>query len=1015
MLALLLMLLGGINVSAMETYDFQELCMALGQGGPWAVNDGGDAGYTIGDATMHFLGDYEEQGFTWNQRFAYEYVEGRGKFTMRNKSNTKDKNCGMFSWDYAHYFSVLGLKNGDKVTITIPTGTVTFVSENVEGVAEGDAVTTNQSYTITADGETRLDIQMAKASLIAKIVIEPYGEESVPVITLSRQTLKLVPGATSKLTASVDPSSAATQWKSDNEAVATVAEDGTVTAIAAGTANIVNFWASTMSDATASAACEVTVADVDLNKLSIAKTYDFTTMGDVELTLQDEAAGAIWNAANNKNNNVFFCTNEGLENVAVQAVLSGNKGWSIVDGKGLYEGSGAGRCAAIGGIKAGQVVEFIYTGDAFYTSASDDGIEKEALNEATGRAIYKAGEDGMIGFELIKGNYVEKIVVYEASAAEIITFEGLDYEVTGSNIVVNGSFDDGVAGWYAGNWLEANAANYTLHADGGFDGGAYVQYSAGGAAAETNLRNKWQLEKGKYYLFRCYTSGKTPTSNNFQYSFLAKSDDGATEGAKIYLLTWGADAEQVNEEWCKNEVVFKAESDWLLFRSSWTSDTKLDGFSLNELSVSLTAAKALLQSEIDAAEELLSTEGYDKGIDELEDAIAAAKATLGSATSPEELNAAVEALQTAEQAFREANMFSYQKYIVQNVGASVNDAPSFWGSGNDWGTRASLVPHPEYVKLVPQPDGKYYLESQVNNGGTQYYFNGDYMDNGSPVALTVTRCSEPLTNLNNEVPLYPYTIANGTSYYGWDGTASTVLGKNLNITTDDGKLNAQWIIIPLADAKAALAEATPDTPMDATLLIEDHDFGRNNRYANRWTVSEDCTNSNLSGGNNINNCAESYHSVFTISQKLSEAPAGDYELTAQGFYRQDGEDDAHLPVFFANDHTAVFPAIDGGESSMSDASVSFSAGKYTIEPIKFTVTEDGDLTIGVRLEENTNLWCIFDNFVLTYFGSNDTDGINDVKATKQENSDAIYNLQGQRVTSAQKGLHIQNGKKFMVK
>ena len=86
------MLFTSANTFALETYDFQELCMKLGKGGPWAVNDGGDAGFTIGEATMHYLGDYTEQGFTWNQRFAYEYVEGRDKFTMRNKNDKKDSN-----------------------------------------------------------------------------------------------------------------------------------------------------------------------------------------------------------------------------------------------------------------------------------------------------------------------------------------------------------------------------------------------------------------------------------------------------------------------------------------------------------------------------------------------------------------------------------------------------------------------------------------------------------------------------------------------------------------------------------------------------------------------------------------------------------------------------------------------------------------------------------------------------------------------------------------------------------
>ena len=424
------------------SWDFQELCMKLGKGGPWAVNDGGDAEFTVNGATMHFLGDYTEQGeeFAWNNLIAYEYVADRGKFTMRNRNNKKDSNCGMFSWDYSHYVSLTDLRDGDKVTITIPTGTVTFVSDNVEGAAAGDAITSGQTYTIkTSEKSTRLDIQMAKATLIAKISVEPANAELVPTISVNRATLALIPEATMKLIATVSPA-VNYQWKSDNEAVATVAEDGTVTAVSAGTANISCTWKSEKSDKTASATCVVTVADVDLSKMAVVKTYDFTTMGDVSLEIQSEAAGAIYNAGNSKNNDVFFCTNEGLEDIAVQAVAGKTgKGWSIADGEGLYLGSGAGRCAAINGIKAGQVVEFIYTGADFYTSATDDGVEKTALNEGVGRAIYRANADGMIGFELVKGNAVQKIIVYDdptsiSSLKAATIAEGTVYNLSGQKV-----------------------------------------------------------------------------------------------------------------------------------------------------------------------------------------------------------------------------------------------------------------------------------------------------------------------------------------------------------------------------------------------------------------------------------------------------------------------------------------------------------------------------------------------------------------------------------------------------
>ena len=240
-----------------------------------------------------------------------------------------------------------------------------------------------------------------------------------PTITVTPAALKLVPGATCQLSAKVDPNKFTTKWISDNEAVATVSETGLVTAVAPGTANISNAWT---DDVTVAGTAVITVADFNPADYEVVKEWDFTAMGDVTLTIGSDACGAIWNEGNNKPNNVFYCTNEGLEDIAVQAVLSSNKGWSIVDGKGLVLGGGAGRCAAVGHLSTGQVVEIIYTGNGFYTGNHDDPVRKDdgalktPLSEGVGRAIYKMDEDGLLGFEIIKGNAIEKITAYEGNA-----------------------------------------------------------------------------------------------------------------------------------------------------------------------------------------------------------------------------------------------------------------------------------------------------------------------------------------------------------------------------------------------------------------------------------------------------------------------------------------------------------------------------------------------------------------------------------------------------------------------
>ena len=289
------------------------------------------------------------------------------------------------------------------------------------------------------------------------------------------------------------------------------------------------------------------------------------------------------------------------------------------------------------------------------------------------------------------------------------------------------------------------------------------------------------------------------------------------------------------------------------------------------------------------------------------------------------------------------------KYYLYNVGSQ-----RYWGAANDWGTQASLIEHPDYVTLAQTPDGAYTMETQVSNGGTSYYFGGDYMD-GQPVNLTITKAGDGL-----------YTIANADGQlYGYDGN-SYILGKNV----PEGN-NALWKIISEADMLASLNAATVNAPVDATFLIIDHTFGRNNRNVGVWKVSEDCTNYNLTGGNSDKHSAESYHSTFTVSQVLSNVPNGIYSFQAQGFYRQDGSDNENLAQFFINDETALAPLKTGSENSMADACASFEKGLYKISPL-YVEVKDGQITVGIKNENNPTLWVIWDNFELCYYGADAT-------------------------------------------
>ncbi|MBR3067426.1 MAG: DUF4859 domain-containing protein [Prevotella sp.] len=387
----------------------------------------------------------------------------------------------------------------------------------------------------------------------------------------------------------------------------------------------------------------------------------------------------------------------------------------------------------------------------------------------------------------------------------------------------------------------------------------------------------------------------------------------------------------------------------------------IDGVKLVKADIEpIDIAKADLQAEIAAAEALLAT--GEKGKTELEEAIAAAKNVLATATTAEEMEAALNALKKAELDFKIANApVPSGTYYVMNAS---EEGDWFMAAGHNWGTRAII--NNEGLDLIinyDAPTGKYTIDSRVSNGGNNHYLGSNlYMD---AAAFGWTIASD-----NG----FTFTISNGTQYIGIDS--------DYNLAMTDQP--AEWAFVDAAylqnlrmeEGLEAMKAATADNGVDATFLLKDAQFNRNDQRQEAWTVSENCTNKNLGGGcdgNSGNGCAESYHSPFTISQIAKGAPAGVYTLTAQGFYRQDDGVEEPAPYFFIGDAKGDVPVRTGEENSMTQAGASFEQGLYTIEPIQFTVTEGGELIVGVTNGENAHQWVIWDNFRLTYYGAASAD------------------------------------------
>ncbi len=295
------------------------------------------------------------------------------------------------------------------------------------------------------------------------------------------------------------------------------------------------------------------------------------------------------------------------------------------------------------------------------------------------------------------------------------------------------------------------------------------------------------------------------------------------------------------------------------------------------------------------------------------------------------------------------------EFLVRNVATGL-----YLGAANAWGTQASLVKHG--VVLTAKQSGNGYTLTNIVTANSGLGDNA-FTDNGSPVAFTLA----PVEGKEKV-----YTLAYNGNYLTAQ-VGNDILAINGSNATSS---LAQWEFIDEEARMANLQAATAENPADATYFLMDPNFSRVNGYYGSWTF--EASNKN-NAGENENFCVESYHSTFSMNQEII-VPNGTYRITAQGFYRQDGSDNDNLPYFFANNEKQNFPLKTGTENSMADASASFSAGLYTIEPITVEVT-DHVLNIGAKNESNTNLWCIWDNFeveMLSY--SEDQDIIANVSA-----------------------------------
>ena len=334
----------------------------------------------------------------------------------------------------------------------------------------------------------------------------------------------------------------------------------------------------------------------------------------------------------------------------------------------------------------------------------------------------------------------------------------------------------------------------------------------------------------------------------------------------------------------------------------------------------------------------------------------------------EQIQAAIDAVYAAIPLFEAENApLASGNYYLKNVASG-----KYLVGGNSWGTFATLGDHAEDVALAVLEDGKYTIDTRLSNGGESHYLGGAGWMDGAATGWTFAKQAKGI---------YALTV-DGVNYLGWDGANSAAAVA----LTDPTSPNAQWQVITKDELVAGLAAATAVQPVDATFFIQDPNFGRNNTRVSAWVGDP------VKGGDVTNFCAEKWNTNFDIYQDLTGLVNGYYKVTVQGYYRAGNggatgmEQNAYL---YAGDKSTALMNINaeagnavfqGGNVSdvagmgivpndMTTASKAFTAGLYADNSITVQVT-DGTLRIGVKKETLIDAdWTIFDNFELTYYGT----------------------------------------------
>lgn len=188
-----------------------------------------------------------------------------------------------------------------------------------------------------------------------------------------------------------------------------------------------------------------------------------------------------------------------------------------------------------------------------------------------------------------------------------------------------------------------------------------------------------------------------------------------------------------------------------------------------------------------------------------------------------------------------------------------------------------------------------------------------------------------------------------------------------NNTIELAETNKTAIADAVSNLKAAyqtfaLSGASPSDgySFDMAFKVNNSTFDAFN--ADGWAVP-----TKTEGNYGFNGAVEYYHYVpaFDLNQSITGLPNGKYTISVQGNINNTG-----TSQLYAVGNNTVSSIINTGiDGSFLDVALAYAANRSLGKVSVDVIVGDGSLKIGLKDDNSSNNWCVFDNFELKYLGN----------------------------------------------